>query len=273
MKSKPKNEMEALAVETRKMIAEMIAEEGTAQVRAWAEVDTWSIKEGLLLISGIYPDGAEVEWNGNRLGGVHIQNAWPLGERITFLSVPAPTIKPGNLAELPDGGLIMTGGEIDLDEQKIRKLSVLRDLDQTLDRAQRLWIAGQHDGKRFPPSYFIEWAKSKGITVNGELERAVADHQPRESESADDAGGRVAWHAVMLDRWKEIMAAGKDNGRDAISWLKKNDTSGVFDKSCSLKNKFTWTDRAGQKHTTPIKTAQTRISEWRKAGKIPAKIK
>jgi hypothetical protein len=116
MKRKPESEQEALPAELRKMIAE----EGADQVRVWAEMDTWSTEEGLLLISGIYPGGAEVEWSGNRLGGVHIRNAWPMGERITFLSIPAPTIKLGNLEELPGGGLIATGGEVDLDEQKIR---------------------------------------------------------------------------------------------------------------------------------------------------------
>lgn len=98
---------------------------------------------------------------------------------------------------------------------------------------------------------------------------AVADGQPE----AIDTRGMVAWQAVMLARWKEIEAAGKNNGRGAVSWLKKNDTSGVFDKSCTLRDKFTWIDSEKQKHETPIKTVQTRISVWRKKGIIPAKTK
>lgn len=206
MKRKPESEQEALPAELWKMLTE----EGAAQVCAWAEMDTWSIEEGLLLISGIYPDGAEVEWGGNRLGGVHIRNAWPLGERITFLSIPAPTIKLGNLEELPDNGLIATGGEVDLDEQKIRKLSVLRDLEQTLDRARRLWVSGQHDGKRYPPNHFIEWAKSKGITVSSDLEKLTSDRDEFDEESSD--GKRIRFAQMKNESGKSDAEIAKGLG-------------------------------------------------------------
>lgn len=68
----------------------------------------------------------------------------------------------------------------------------MRDLEKTLDRARRLWMAGQHNDKRYPASYFIEWAKSKGISVSGDIERAVEDRDQTGKESADKKRIRFA---------------------------------------------------------------------------------
>jgi hypothetical protein len=69
---------------------------------------------------------------------------------------------------------------------------VLRDLEQTLDRVRRLWVSGQHDGKRYPPNHFIEWAKSKGITVSSDLEKLTSDRDEFDEESPDERCIRFA---------------------------------------------------------------------------------
>jgi hypothetical protein len=169
-----------MADEFQDMIAANKKARSVAEIRSWAEMDTWSVEEGLLLVTGISPDGAGIQWggwatkDGGRFNRVHIRNAKPLAESITFLTIPAPTVRIGTLVPLPDGGAYSATGELDTDEQKLRKLSILRDLEDRLDRAHRLWVAGPHKDERYPASYFIEWAKSKSIDVPNDLERAVS---------------------------------------------------------------------------------------------------
>lgn len=167
-------ELDVFLADVGKMIAEKKEERSIAEARDWAEMKTWTVDEWLLLISGINPKGLEIQWRGGGLGGVHLRNAWPLSESVTFLIIPAPTIRISDVKELPGGGLSATG-EVDDDEQKHRKLAVLRNLEKVLDRARRLWAADRHDDQRYPANYFIEWAKSNGMHVNPYLERAVAD--------------------------------------------------------------------------------------------------
>lgn len=106
---------------------------------------------------------------------------------------------------------------------------------------------------------------------------ACADSEPvqedaHQEESDVSTGGLVAWQAAMIESWREIMAAhkGRPKARDAMLWLKKHGPRDVFPVEQPDHQALRWIDRDGNTHSAAYRSIASRISEWKKAGKIPA---
>ena len=129
---------------------------------------------------------------------------------------------------------------------------------------------------------FAVWAASRGWELPAEFPKpepvlARADAEPVSDEALQaEAGvstdGLVAWQAVMIEAWPEIAKArqGKPTARNAVQWIKKHGPRDVIPAEQPDARSLRWIDRDGGVQTVLCKSVGTRISEWRKAGLIPA---
>jgi len=132
----------------------------------WLELDTWFVLDALLLLSGISPSGADVDFTGYKnfmgiwINDVKIRNVQPLDENDYFYIIPfdRETIK--------DEGW-------EKNEEIINKEKMLATLEIKFRKIKRLWDSrkenwmNSHDypQERNPIRYYINWAKEKKITI------------------------------------------------------------------------------------------------------------
>lgn len=83
--------------------------------------------------------------------------------------------------------------------------------------------------------------------------------------------GLVAWQSEMLENWPKIAEyQKKPPARQVMKWLKDYGSRDVFPAGQPLRDSLKWIDGYGQPHSLTINRLSTVLSEWRKAGKIPA---
>lgn len=82
----------------------------------------------------------------------------------------------------------------------------------------------------------------------------------------------VAWQDVVLENWSKIAEyQTKPPARRVMKWLRDNGPRDTFPpESRPGRDSLCWTDRYGGAHTLTINRLSTVLSEWRRAGKIPA---
>lgn len=145
-----------------------------AELQGWLELDTWTVDEGLLLIVGIDPEAAVVEWGGwvsgygCKINKVRIRNARPLSRHPVFLFIPTPKFPQFAADEVNPEHLTVSYDVLpDAQEEEVKweKLAILQELEKKLSRVHNLWISGQHNAQRYPVAYFIEWAEKKDIEI------------------------------------------------------------------------------------------------------------
>lgn len=123
----------------------------------WLKLESWTDQEGLLLLAGVCPTGADIQWEGYKnLGGVlldrpKINNALLLNELPSFYFIRCDdksekSVEWGNLVR-----------------EKTHKLNAI---ESRLEWIKRLWDSCKHKGERHSPSYFIDWAVRKKIHVD-----------------------------------------------------------------------------------------------------------
>lgn len=149
---------EQFLAELAESAAQKFSERRAAEIEEWCRLKTWTVEEGLLLVHGVAPRGAEVQWG--KL--VSVGNARPLDSHELFLAIPAPTSRLLDVRELP-GGSLVGNFEMDEDEAKTDKLNWLRDIEQRLLIAWRRWQAEELKNTRYAPKFFVEWARENGI--------------------------------------------------------------------------------------------------------------
>ncbi|MDD5387879.1 MAG: hypothetical protein PHD37_00930 [Gallionellaceae bacterium] len=160
---------EAFIADLTKMMAKRQVDRYDTELREWLELDTWAVDEGLLLLMGISPEGASVEWDGwqredgGKINRVHIRNARLLSEPITYLSITSPTVDLTKVSQIDDD--VFIGGHFVANEQQLEKQEFLRGIEEQLTRARRLWVSGPHGDSRYPVTHFMEWAEQKGISI------------------------------------------------------------------------------------------------------------
>lgn len=106
---------------------------------------------------------------------------------------------------------------------------------------------------------------------SGAPEKAVPEVTP---DDGDKKGGKalVAWQAVVLENWPKIAERqNKPSAREVMKWLRDNGPRDTFPKEQkNNRDSLYWIDIYGQAKTLAIKRLGTVLSEWCKAGKIPA---
>ncbi len=104
------------------------------------------------------------------------------------------------------------------------------------------------------------------------VESQIAPEDAQRDESGVSTDGMVAWQAEMIESWPEITKGhkGRPTARNAMKWLKKHGPRDVFPVEQPDHDALHWIDRDGNPQTVLYSSIAKRISEWRKAKKIPA---
>jgi|GEM_PF-2538750 len=148
----------------------------------------WNPRDGLLLLAGISPMGALIDWTWNNYMGAEIfdspkiRNALPLTAGDDFYLTPVAEAWSEEIAEMrrvlrEDGPQLQA---IDLERTKrkvsqwlkhredpevVEKSKLLDGYGVVLGRLVRRWNSTDHDiGARYAPAYFLKWASENGFT-------------------------------------------------------------------------------------------------------------
>lgn len=144
---------------------------------------------------------------------------------------------------------------------------VYYDLLHVTREATAAWLA---DIRETPSELVAAWLLSGGITLP-----TAADRKHAEGPTVDTTR-LVRWQAATLDNWRQITAmyGSRPAAREVMRWLRDNGPRNVFpapgkDEPIQT-DSLIWMDTYGSQHTLTVKHLGNVISEWRKAGKIPA---
>lgn len=173
-----------------------------SELRAWLQLDTWTVREGLLLLVGIDPHRADDL----------------VLEKSGFSTAPQPswariTARPGLSPDQVDdvGCPRITGFVLDLFQI------------QLLSRLLNLWVSNPAHtlAGRHAPSYFREWASSKGCTpfwfawatdagLSEPVEQATDTTMPAPVVAESVSGGNEPWKEQARARAYEIIKRDKE---------------------------------------------------------------
>lgn len=196
------DEFEAFVREIGDEQAKKWLAQSEAELRGWLSLDTWTVDEGLLLIGGIDPEAAVLDRRGwvsalgARINRVRILNARPLSRHPVFLAIPQPLLPQLSDYQPPAFPSLTVDPAANAEDEDLKweKVSVLHELEERLNNVIRLWRSGEHDRKRYPVAYFIEWAEQNHLDIpwlQQAREKGWIPVHPDESESLQppDLGG------------------------------------------------------------------------------------
>jgi|GEM_PF-6275905 len=108
--------------------------------------------------------------------------------------------------------------------------------------------------------------------VAAEQPEARPDAETSQDSPEADTSGLVAWQAIAIESWSEILSAyrGAPTASNVVAWLKKHGPRDVFPNEQPDRYTLRWVDGNGNMQTVAQKTVANMVSAWRKAGKIPA---
>ncbi len=158
-----------------------------SSLRRWLTLETWRPKDALLLLSGVCPKGALVDWSYENFMGAEIDE--PRIRAATCLNaihdrydIPERSAWDDEIAELRQtirkGKGTHSEQEAARLEQKLAKLLELRGSPEIVSRDQEFhhrsqilsslshhWFSGEHDTeKRYSPEYYLGWAAAREFT-------------------------------------------------------------------------------------------------------------
>lgn len=152
---------------------------------SWLALETWRPKDALLLLAGISPSGAVVDWSYQNFMGVEIDTprisvATDLNAIHDQYIIPSPSDWSDDIADVKTR---LRGKTPELStesrkklEAQLASLEALRDGPEVQRRAKQLehrsnilaalsqmWHSGDHDvDKRYSPEHFLGWAEARG---------------------------------------------------------------------------------------------------------------
>lgn len=157
-----------------------------SELANWLELETWAPKDALLLLAGVSPKGAAVDWTYENFVGVPIDNpririASDLGAVYDTYMLPNRDDWDDDIRAVKDR-LLDANQQLSDDkraelEDKLRKLKSMRDDESLVRREQQLthrsnilsvlsqrWYSGDHDAaRRYSPEHFLGWAQARGF--------------------------------------------------------------------------------------------------------------
>jgi hypothetical protein len=152
----------------------------------WLGLETWKPREALLLLAGVSPKAAVVDWTYENFMGVEIDRptiraAVDLNAVYDNYDVPTRDAWDDDIADvqriLREGKESLTDDRKKALEDKLSDLKEMRDGPEVVRRATELrhrsnildalssqWFSGDHDAeKRYSPDHFIGWASARGF--------------------------------------------------------------------------------------------------------------
>lgn len=151
----------------------------------WLNLETWKPKDALLLLSGISPNAAKVDWTYENFMGVQIE--YPRIKAATDLTsvddvydIPERDAWDDDIrateSHIKSKGDAMAAEERSLFEFELQRLKGYRDTPVIKERAEELhhrsnilaalsrqWFSGDHDAeKRYSPEHYLGWAAARG---------------------------------------------------------------------------------------------------------------
>lgn len=152
----------------------------------WLGFETWRPRDALLLLAGVSPTAASVDWTyenfmGAQINRPRIRAASDLDAVYDHYDMPSPSDWSEDIASIKKRLRVeaktLTEEQRRQLEEEVRSLEKLRDDPSTVRRATELghrsnilaalsdqWFSGDHDPeKRNTPEYFIAWADARGF--------------------------------------------------------------------------------------------------------------
>ncbi len=134
-----------------------------SSLEEWLEHDTWSNNDALLIIIGIEPTGADVNWDGfENVNGIHV-NIAKLVNASFFDDIYDSYIDPHYISEdeLKEWGYT----DIETIDQLAQRREKILAYSSKLGKVKSLWDASDFDKERYSPKHYIDWAARKKIHV------------------------------------------------------------------------------------------------------------
>ena len=158
-----------------------------SELRDWLELETWTPKQALLLLAGVSPEAAMVDWTYENFAGVEISRpkirmATTLNAIHDTYDVPERDAWDDDIRDvkrqLSQSKSATPSEDRTLDlQRRLAELEALRDGDSVVRREKvmrhrsnilaglsKRWFSGDHDvQKRNVPIHFIGWAAARGF--------------------------------------------------------------------------------------------------------------
>lgn len=211
----------------------------------WLGFETWKPRDALLLLAGVSPTAALVDWTYENFMGAQIDRpkiraASDLDAVYDHYDVPSPSDWSEDIADIKKRlrveANVLTDDERDKLEAEMRSLEKLRDDPSTVRRAAELrhrsnilaalsdqWFSGDHDPeKRNTPEYFIAWADTRGFRpewFEWARSRGLVDEHdavyraPYFDPDSDDYPELLH---IALRAWEETRAGGEGTPKQRI---------------------------------------------------------
>ncbi|WP_157421861.1 hypothetical protein [Acidovorax sp. Root219] len=208
----------------------------------WLGFETWLPRDALLLLAGVSPTAALVDWTYQNLMGAEIdkptiRTASDLNGIYDRYSVPSPSDWAEDIEEIK----IQLKEEANQEkrkklEQELRSYEASRDEPSTVRRAIELrhrsnilgalsdqWFSGDHDPeKRYSPEHFISWALARGYQPEwyewARSNRLLDDHEAvyRAPYFDPDSEDYPELLHIALRAWEETRAGGEGTPKQRI---------------------------------------------------------
>jgi len=208
------------------------------------DLDNWKSHEAVLILCGIDPDGASIEYGysnflGAHIDGVRIKNVIFFGEEDSY---DIPTKEDlfdlrdeyirkidGIRGELNDDFLTPSASEKRVKENKIlKKEKLIKSLEhlmndehfnsvwdlrqkysEHLSRMNKLWESGKHENKN-SPDYYIKWAESKKLNISW-LEWAIKKgylSNSQDQKSLLQCANEISSKDLNMQKKRELVLSG-----------------------------------------------------------------
>jgi hypothetical protein len=214
---------------------------------SYLDLDLWTEKEGLLLLSGVYPTGAVVNFN-ERTKRVNINNADILGARV-FTSEYPDCDSTRNTYWLLSRKVDQAEAE-GASTEKVAKLkanldefessfmcpltkgvwTVIGTYSAICSNIYRLWLGSNHMIGKQPKEYFINWALERGLEISWldwaqeqgyftDIETPTTQSSGITSKYLIDLQNRINHLEKKFPLWKETQGTIQNAG-NLQDWIK-----------------------------------------------------
>ncbi len=218
---------------------------GHSDLSRWLGFETWRPRDALLLLAGVSPSAALVDWTYENFMGAQIDRptiraASDLDAIYDHYDIPSPSDWSEDILSIKKRLRVeaktLTEEQRNELERELKSLEKLRDDPSVVRRATELrhrsnilaalsdqWFSGDHDPeKRSTPEYFIAWADARGFRPEwyewARSKRLVDEHETvyRAPYFDPDAEDYPELLHIALRAWEETRMHGEGTPKQRI---------------------------------------------------------